>query len=439
MSTSTISNYDQRRPHSEIYQQLDIVEDTITTNTNAFVFGRSYHLIDANLEWTTNASEAVSACANLFDASDPVIVIRTSSDIENKIGPIEPNNTLAFGAYIALLHSEGKPIYADFVGGWTGSANSYCNADTTGNLIMSSITNDISDYQAVLNKIKNIDTFQYIVPLTYNIQEGSGSAATDLYTAVKTHITSCSTYDEKKWRRAYLTTDTSAFTEKTTIIGRVDDISDRLDSPRLINVWCHKPKYLVNGKEEDIATYFVAAAVAGLRSSVPVQQGLSTSVISFLSSASSMYTLMDRTSLNTIASHGTMIVYQEYEDQPVIIRHQLTTDTVDGLMYWEDSVGTNFDEISYAVKTAIKPFIGKRNNTPATLVELKNRFVDCLLERTADTIGSVIGPQIIEIVKNSVSVTLNKNQKDRVELRAQVVLPIPLNQIIVYIEGSVEA
>lgn len=295
---------------------------------------------------------------------------------------------------------------------------------------------DVSNvWDAILKVLKNTDRVQYLVPMIDNPADN-----TDLLAAFKSHVEFCSDFEQQRWRRMYLSTDTSDIYTLEEKKKKVIAASKAMSFDRLINVWCDNPKALIDGVETTIPAKYLAAAVAGLRSAKPVQQGLSTEAVSILSNAPTMYTLFDNTSdgdLDDIASYGTMIIYQEYEEQPVLIRHQLTSDSEDGIMYWEDSVGTNFDDICYAIKNSIKGFIGKRNNTPATLVEIKNRFVDALLSKTNNTEGSLIGPQIVEIVEDSVSVTLDANMKDRVILRAQVILPIPLNTIIVYIQGSV--
>ena len=69
-----------------------------------------------------------------------------------------------------------------------------------------------------------------------------------------------------------------------------------------------------NSNGEQLKNYFIAAEMAGLRSAVQPQQGLTHTEVRFVGTAPSMYTKFTENNLDDIAASGTWIVTQEYED-----------------------------------------------------------------------------------------------------------------------------
>lgn len=391
----SIPDYTNRRPQSFIYQNKEVIDDGVVVRNNAFICGK-----------VTATGEGIK---NTFDADRPIIRIASPEDIVKNFGEITLENELAFACQIALNAGNGKAIYAD-------------------------VANTPADYVGVIAKIANTDLVQFIAPLR------STTGGTDVF---KTHVDSVSNATKQKWRRAYLATETAALDDAAAVKAAVKANSSAMDSDRVINVWCDGAKVLIDNEELDLPNYFIAAGIAALRASLPPQQGLSMQTLGWISSTPLMYTKWSDDDLDDIAADGTFIITQDYDNSDVYIRHQLTTDVDNGVMYWEDSVGTNLDEISYAAKDIVRLFIGKRNGTPETLTELKNRFYDMLLDRT-NTANSAstnyssiakIGPQIISIIEGSVKCFIDPNMKDRIRLTATVELPLPINTIVVNIDA----
>mgnify|MGYP001557956192 CR=1 FL=1 len=52
-----------------------------------------------------------------------------------------------------------------------------------------------------------------------------------------------------------------------------------------------------------------------------------------------MYLKYRQTDLDNIAAHGTFIITQSSNTGAVFIRHQLTTETSKGSLYYEDNAG----------------------------------------------------------------------------------------------------
>jgi hypothetical protein len=209
--------------------------------------------------------------------------------------------------------------------------------------------------------------------------------------------------------------------------------SQEIDNRRANNVWIDSP--LRNG----VLTrpQFVAAEIAGLRSAKLPQQGLTrTEIQHSATDAPTMYNKYSKAELDYAAARGTFIVTQEAENTVLFIRHQLTTSVAGGNLFYEDSVGTNLDNISFLVKDALDGFIGQRNVNERTINDIKAIVLDILTQQTtAELLVDQIGPALIEFA--NVEVFVDDVFKDRINVTAQLVMPLPLNTIDVTLRASV--
>lgn len=206
---------------------------------------------------------------------------------------------------------------------------------------------------------------------------------------------------------------------------------------RVINIWCDSPVQVnADGEIQFQELYYLAAEIAGLRSAVLPQQGLTYTELDFsVTGAPLMFTKYTQEELNVAAANGTWIVTQDVDDGPVIIRHQLTTDSVHGPLFWEDSVGANLDNIAYSVKDIFQPYIGKRNANPETLEEIETKMRD-LLDGFKNNPGgfSLIGPALI--AWSSLTVEIDPVFRDRINIQATLELPLPINTITVTLRAT---
>lgn len=205
--------------------------------------------------------------------------------------------------------------------------------------------------------------------------------------------------------------------------------SSSFGSRRVSNVFTDGAQYLTDNDEFiELPNMYIAAEIAGLRSAVLPQQGLTHTEIALVSSAELMFTKYDDAQLNLIAANGSFIVTQDYEDGPRFIRHQLTTKSDLGNLYYEDSVGVNVDAISFEVKYTLRPYIGRTNVTPTTLRAIFNDMFRILSNATSEPgFGRTIGPQLISF--ENLNVAIDDVYKDRINVDAQLNVPLPLNVI----------
>lgn len=205
---------------------------------------------------------------------------------------------------------------------------------------------------------------------------------------------------------------------------------------RVAVVWNDNPlQVTASGSLVSVPAYYLAAEVAGLRTALVQQQGLTfTELEHSLSRSPSMFTKFSQEELNLAASKGVMIVTQESEDGPVFIRHQLTTKTTEGSLYYEDSVGYNFDMIAYDVKDVLQPFMGKQNATPETVDAIETKLRTKLDYNKTNRTDSIIGPALLDYSyggkKGAILVEIDPVFKDRINVGANLEFPLPINSIV---------
>lgn len=217
----------------------------------------------------------------------------------------------------------------------------------------------------------------------------------------------------------------------------VGDRSASFEYLKLLNCWVDSPTQTDgDGVVHAVPQYYVAAELAGLRTAALPQQGLTyTEIEHSIDDASLMFTKYSQEELNIAAAKGTFIITQENDDGPIFIRHQLTTDTDNGSLYYEDSVGYNLDTISYAFKDLFQPYIGKRNATPETLEEIETKARDLADGFKKNPGGfSLIGPQIVDYT--GLVVTIDPVFKDRINLKIRLELPLPINTMLIVLEAT---
>lgn len=212
-------------------------------------------------------------------------------------------------------------------------------------------------------------------------------------------------------------------------------IAEKLNNRRFTVVYCDRGTVGVEDADGDVRQVvvpnrFLAATVAGIASAVVPQAPITRTEIPTIDAATRMYTQYTQVMLDDIAKHGVLIVTQDVKNQPCYIRHQLTTETDKGSLYYEESCTRNLDNISYAIVDVLESYIGKSNVTPSALRSILNSVSDVLTSFTQDSPNDLIGPSLI----NWTDLTVEQDPvfKDRVIVRVKLYLPLPLNNIKVY-------
>jgi len=174
--------------------------------------------------------------------------------------------------------------------------------------------------------------------------------------------------------------------------------------------------------------YLLAAACAGLRSGVVPHQGLTnTEILGFSDLTQTVHTFSED-QLNRLADEGYWIAIQDAVGATPYVRHQLTTDH-SSLNTSEDSVTTNVDSISYGLRRALAPFIGKYNINRGSIALIRATIFNELKFRETNTFTVRAGNQLNGFTINSVE--QNATFKDRVDAEVVLEVPYPINFITV--------
>jgi hypothetical protein len=421
------------------------------------------------------------------------ILIETVSDITDNLGTIDLDNDLAFGANEMLSGANGKAIYALRTAGtslanYTAAFRKIESTDTVYALCV--LSDDLEIQQAGASHCesmsgKEIKNFRRIYvatdsPGSYSVL--APATGDPNYTATVSDYNGqgnllVTTQDDVDFTlldigdgdRFLLTgaSDTEyeidqvlSETELLLKTGPVAAISPaepfelwRADTPesqidyviqrsralnsrRAINVWVQDGTRLIGGVSTRVPNRFVAAEIAGLRCAVLPQQGLSMTEIQSITDCPAMYIRYNRTDLNRAGAEGVFIITQEAESGTVFIRHQLTTDSSNGSLYYEDSAGVNIDDLSFKFKDALSGYVGKKNVTADTLSDIYNDCWSILHEATQTDRAVDYGPQLNGF--EDPVVEADAILKDRVNVYAVVEIPLPLNQLAVTLEGTVD-
>jgi hypothetical protein len=229
--------------------------------------------------------------------------------------------------------------------------------------------------------------------------------------------------------------DTSANT-----VRFLQEVAATLGSRRCVNVWTDRASTFSGTGSEVIPNKFIAAEIAGLRCALLPQQGLTMTEIKSVTAAPAMYTRFTPEQLDDISAAGNMVVTQESEGGDIYIRHQLTTNTADGALAYEDNVGVIVDEFSYRVKDTFRSYIGKRNATQNTVSEIEDKLRELAVDATqADLRDTDIGPMVLRFFdeagkEGSVTVRVDGVLADHILTYVKLRVPLPLNGIDHYID-----
>jgi hypothetical protein len=176
---------------------------------------------------------------------------------------------------------------------------------------------------------------------------------------------------------------------------------------------------------------FIAAAIAGLVSAVPPQQGLTNISVSGFDDVPSVYRTYTRAQLNEMAGAGTFILMQDTAGGTIYVRHQVSTATSNGnILTTELNVTKNLDAISYYFANILEPYIGRYNITPELLDVLGTEISSGLNYLGSTYTGAgLLGPMLIAEGTALQSVEQHPTLEDHIIIIADLDLPLPVNVI----------
>lgn len=211
----------------------------------------------------------------------------------------------------------------------------------------------------------------------------------------------------------------------------VKGYSSSLGSRRVVNLWPDTLEVPVGQVVEDLPGFYGCCAIGAITTGLPTQQGFTNLTISGFLGLEHSTKYFTEEQLDIIADGGTLILGQEGPEQPLFIRHQLTTDR-SAIKFQEYSVTKNVDFIAKSIRDAYKGFPGVYNIVDTTLDELRGTAKAVITFLKDDTrlprIGGVIRSGTLTQIEESAT------QIDTVKMRFKFNIPIPLNDLDITIE-----
>lgn len=207
--------------------------------------------------------------------------------------------------------------------------------------------------------------------------------------------------------------------------------STSMGSRRAVMIWPDVVQAPVGTVLKDLPGYYAGCAVGAMVSGLPTQQGFTHLTISgFLGLKHSTGYFNDE-QLDIIAGGGTFIFGQSGDQQPLFVRHQLTTDT-SAIKFQELSVTKNVDFIAKFLRNTFAPFIGVYNIVDTTFDELRGSAKATITflkdETRLPRIGGVIrSGSLTQLVQSTANI-------DTVLMTFSFDIPIPLNNLQITIQ-----
>jgi hypothetical protein len=415
----------------------------------------------------------------LVDSTTEVGILSMLSDVEDTLGPIDPDNPLALMVYAALNESDGTPVYyigvaSDDVAGYTDACEKltevsevyglvpYNTSDDVGDVVHAHVTDMANPDVAMFRKMWiGIDTARLAAYytattggailtatlvgttltstnatfITHNVRagdeihinyhpDGRGGITYDIYTVVSVNTevqltvtpTAVSTIPVAIKMEVWRTATATEYA--TNISATAQHYKDR----RVNTVWSDTITF--NGMSVTMAV--LAAGLAGLRSGVAPHQPL-TNVNVTGSWLIGNTVNFGSSKLNTMAGNGVWLVVKDIAGN-VFTRHQLTTDMTE-LKTQEDTITTNLDHICRDYKTGVSDLYGRGNVSTQMLELIRSRVYSISDRIMARNYSDIIGPQLQDMT--IISLAVDPVAKDHVNLELEPTLPYPMNNLTV--------
>lgn len=197
-------------------------------------------------------------------------------------------------------------------------------------------------------------------------------------------------------------------------------------------VWHVQPDLVgvnVLGSVKFLPGYYLCAAVGGLISGFPVQQGFTNISVAGIEDLQNSNFYFRAEELDLMAQDGTCLFVQETQDGAPYCRHAITTNmTV--LEYREILKVKNWDFLSFFFYDKLKGFIGSWNITPDTLSNIRqviNASIDLLKGKKLPKIGApLLSGEILELRQHPTN-------KDNIIIRLKIEIVSPNNYTNLYL------
>lgn len=226
---------------------------------------------------------------------------------------------------------------------------------------------------------------------------------------------------------SYYITRSMSKTETATAVAAV---SSGFNNKRITHVQPDLAGVSISGVTKYVPGYYLAAALAGLASGSPVQQGFTNVGIAGIEDLKDSNFWFAKADLNTMAAAGTLLYVQDTAGGVPYCRHELTTD-MSVLNNRELLKVKEIDFLSYFYYDKIKSFIGSWNITSSSINTLRQTLVassELLKSQSLPKIGPVLlSYNIVTLIQDPVNT-------DTIDCTMTVAVGTPMNYVDITLE-----
>lgn len=216
------------------------------------------------------------------------------------------------------------------------------------------------EYVTALEKAAVVSAIWRIVPVDTSV---------DINTAIMNHVNATSTWEERMERTALLSTyyavAPTAFTGDAGVLALVGGNASAIKNKRIAVGYPDAATLICSdGVERTVDGQMIMAAFAGAEQTYPMSQGRTRMQFTGLKALGGVK--MTRNQMNLLAQKGVMIFTQTDVSQPIVVRHQITTDFLT-LQSREMSLIAIQDYSSKFFRNILEPYIGRYTVNPELL------------------------------------------------------------------------
>jgi len=181
----------------------------------------------------------------------------------------------------------------------------------------------------------------------------------------------------------------------------------------------------VEGEEVELPGYYLSALYACKKSAIDPEQGLTRFPVGgFVKELSYGDKYFKPSQLRKISNGGVFACIQAVEDAPIKCRGQWTTNMLNNKTK-QVSIIAAADYVSYSLIDTLKPLLGVNNVTPGIMQTIRKSIKTLLVALKNE--GVIIDGTITELYQDP-------NNASRVKVAIDVVIPSPLDQIVITIK-----
>lgn len=207
--------------------------------------------------------------------------------------------------------------------------------------------------------------------------------------------------------------------DKDAIAETIQDTAAAIQNRRAFYVFPESVGINISGLEQAVPGYYATAAIVGMVSNQPPQQGFTNFPIAGLTRVIGSSDVYSNRQLNVMAAGGTYILVQDSIGGPVICRHQLSTDTT-SIEKRELSITKVVDFTAKFIRAGLRNFIGRVNITQAFIDQLST--VAEGLTKFLIGNGVLIGAEVNNILQDA-------DSPDTILVDISLNVPYPANYI----------